>query len=106
MKKYSGVLLELPGWFFLQSLAGLRRSEGMPTATYCVVLDCNGETHCAVGDMDVLDTISPEWVSPFVVHTENKLQLLHNGHSLCSTTFVNNPVNPRSHVLCRERFNV
>ena len=58
----------MDGTFLLQSLAGVRRSEGMPTATYCVVLDCNGETHCAVGDMDVLETISPEWVSLFVVY--------------------------------------
>ena len=46
-----------------QSLAGIRQLQDTPTATYCVVLDGSGETYCAVGDMDILQSISPEWVS-------------------------------------------
>ena len=32
------------------------------TATYCVVLDHHGEMYCAVGDMNINESISVDWV--------------------------------------------
>ena len=32
------------------------------TATYCVVLDSNGEMYCSVGDMDIINELSIDWV--------------------------------------------
>ena len=47
----------------LKSLEGMCESEQFPTATYCVVLDNKGELFCAIGDMDVNQCVSVDWVS-------------------------------------------
>lgn len=47
----------------VQSLEGVWRSEDLPTATYCVMLDHQGEFHFGVGDMDITSQVSVEWVS-------------------------------------------
>ncbi len=53
----------------IQSLSGLRRSDELRTATYCLVLDHKGELYCGIGDMDIIELISVEWVSGWVVIT-------------------------------------
>ena len=36
--------------------------DNVPTATYCAVLDRQGEMRCGIGDMDALYHVSPQWV--------------------------------------------
>ena len=48
---------------FLKSLSGFHENDQFPTATYCAVLDHRGELYCAIGDMDVNQSINVEWVS-------------------------------------------
>ncbi len=48
----------------MQSLSGVRVSAEMPSATYCVVLDSAGEFKFGVGDMDITNQLSVDWVGP------------------------------------------
>ena len=52
---------------FLQLLSGFCESDQFPTASYCAVLDHRGELYCAIGDMDVHQSIDVEWVSVAVL---------------------------------------
>ncbi len=45
-----------------QPQAGIYQSRTQSTAAYCAVLDGRGELYCAVGDMEVNGSVTPEWV--------------------------------------------
>ncbi len=47
---------------FIQSLDGIFKSDNLPTANYCAVLDHRGEMNFGVGDMSVNDLITVNWV--------------------------------------------
>ncbi|XP_064381865.1 uncharacterized protein LOC135330853 [Halichondria panicea] len=46
-------------------LDGIYECSHLPTASYCIVLDHQGEVYCAVGDMSINNSITVDWVSQF-----------------------------------------
>ena len=47
----------------LQEVTGVLQSPDLPTASYCAILDCTGEMMYAIGDMDIHELITVNWVS-------------------------------------------
>ena len=54
---------------------GVRRLTNHSSATYCAVLDGSGELHCAIGDMNIHNEITVDWVSESLAE-----ELLFNNH--------------------------
>ena len=46
-----------------QDTAGVQVLDGVSTASFCVVLNGDGDTHCLIGDTAANDHITVEWVS-------------------------------------------
>ena len=46
-----------------QDTSGVQVLDGVSTASFCVVLNGDGDTHCLIGDTAANDHITVEWVS-------------------------------------------
>jgi hypothetical protein len=58
----------------LQNLGGVQEMEELRTATYCAVLQKGGELLFGIGDMDIHNHITPEYVSmDFIIECVNYL---------------------------------
>jgi pseudouridine-5'-phosphate glycosidase/pseudouridine kinase len=48
---------------------GMQILPGERSAVYCAVLEHDGEVHCGVGDMNINDKLTAEWVQQFSLET-------------------------------------
>ncbi|XP_028307213.1 pseudouridine-metabolizing bifunctional protein C1861.05 [Gouania willdenowi] len=64
---------------------GVARLDGRSTATYCAVISESGELSLGLGDMDVHQCISPQWVSQFEEDLSSATLLCVDGNIPSST---------------------